>query len=280
LIVGAESGLHAISERIGTEAPQARPPIDVEGAQQDIQRFVGRFNERVRDCCQKLMPVVAPALRGKVASRWLVYDSAALDIALGKNPLVNLFDLVAYLELCRETVRTYWVAEVFGAQALSLAIVFDQSAHESWELAKSYFDEEQLRLLREAIDDWKLTHPCQLSVEVVRLSEVSALAAGSASGRKLGELRRDFRLALRSANEAVLLGERALYYSQRVPFLLRLHARVSLLEAAEESAILLGRLRGYAVGLGAGLALLSGIQLISRLVARSTTTRRTNQKAS
>jgi hypothetical protein len=79
------------------------------------------------------------------------------------------------------------------------------------------------------VRDWRAENPAQLQVEAVRLSTYAA-ERGASLARHAPGVFRLMHQAAHTADDAVLLGERALYAAQRLPFLARRHARVGSTE--------------------------------------------------
>lgn len=202
--------------------------------QQDVQRFTGDFMARVGDAADALLEQLGPTGREQLLRRTLVYDAAVLDIATGPVPPVNLLDMLVFVSLARTLFEQYWLPEVFGDSAGPLAAALRRSEDDLWQRGEKVLDESQRADLRELIATWLREHPGQVRVESVRLSDFSEQAGRAVRGRKATGLLASVRSVTRTADEAVLLGERAVFLAQRAPFLLRLQTRLGAHEITSD----------------------------------------------
>jgi hypothetical protein len=211
--------------------------------QQDIERFTAVFLERVAQSMTKLeasdrADVSDAALRGN-----LRYASSALDIASGSLPEVDLLDLLVFIRLSRRVLEEHWIPELYGEEGRDLDEVFQRSEHELWRIADKIMSEGAKRELLGLIDEWRAENPKQVRVEGIRLLDFSERVgelAGERS-RKAGGLLSSVKSATQAADQALLLGERALFLVHRMPFVVRLHARLACREILTDAATLLFR---------------------------------------
>jgi hypothetical protein len=164
----------------------------------------------------------------------LTYISSALDISLGPSPEANLLDMIAFIELSRSALERYWIPKVFGQRGLPLKKAFDVCAEEIWNIASKVLNPHQRKVLESIIQRWIRENPNQIFVEGVRLSQFSYTAGAKAKQNEVGGILASVGRATVAADEAILLGQRALYYAQRAPFLMRLQAQASVQELTEE----------------------------------------------
>ncbi len=211
----------------------------IEQLQQELQRFEGRLSFRVREACTVLLEGADAALRPRILMRQLVYESAALDIILGKNPFVSLLDMLAYVETCGEVIQRHWLPRVFGEKAQQLRVAFEDSSRDIWSVAERYLSADERQSVAWFIRAWTSRHPDAVVVESVRFGEFAQAQQDPEKTKFLDLLVHRFDSALKSANEAVLLGERAFYYGQRLPFLMRLHALVGVHDLTHEAGLAL-----------------------------------------
>jgi hypothetical protein len=197
--------------------------------QQDLQRFQGRFSAWLADAVDPLMNDPSPLVRRGAMDLQVRFASAALDIALGPDTDTNLLDMVTFVELARSNVLAHWVPSVFGGkQAPALAAALDRASDDVWQVARTVLSEPEEGQLRRIIERWKADHPDQLHVAQMRLPGFANPAdAGFASMHdEVTGLFSGVKKAVQSADQVRLLGERALFAAQRMPFLIRAQARL------------------------------------------------------
>jgi len=105
----------------------------------------------------------------------------------------------------------------------------DKSSEDVWQVARRVLSAPDEQHLREIIQRWRDENPEQLHVSAMRLPNfanpggagfgtTSAEASGLFSGVKR---------AVQSADQVRLLAERAVFAAQRLPFLMRMQARLA-----------------------------------------------------
>jgi hypothetical protein len=257
---------------LGSERPR---PGSVE-LQDEIMRFEGRFASRLATAFGPLIDSSDPNVHLRAARDELAYLSAALDIAVGSSPEVDLLDMVTLVALGRDAMARRWSDVAYGESGRRVTLAFDASLTDISQIGRrSVVTEEVENQLRVVLSDWRAENPDVDDVASVRLS---AYAYGTQGG---GRLTKDasglfslVRGAARTADTAVLLGERALYATQRLPFLLRAHARIAVSDLFTETGRTLARVEGLSSRLlvpafvfCAGVAVVSASSwLVARLV--------------
>jgi hypothetical protein len=218
---------------------------DVE-LQQDLQRYAAQFTETVTEALAELERSPDRLVSDEALKRNLAYASAAIDIATGPFPDVNLLDMVVFVRLSRGAADRYWVPEVYGAEAgAELVDAFDRVERELWRVADKVLDGERKKEVLSLVDDWLADNPGRVRVEGVRLTDFSALAGEAARGRaeRARGLLSSVKSATQSADQALLLAEQAMFLAHRIPFLVRLHARIAAREIVSDAVdrLVLGR---------------------------------------
>ncbi len=211
--------------------------------QQDIQRFTSDFTSHLGEASERIAEVSEPRQRELALRRVVVYASNALDITTGPFPEINLADMIVFVTMSRHAFDRHWQPEVFGQDGQPLADALAKAERQIWELAGKILSVEQQAHFHELIADWERAHPGRYSVEGIRFQEFSA-HAGEVSDERAARARGLFRsitTATQKADQALLISERAMYLAQRMPFLLRAHARLAVQENITDS---LNRLRG------------------------------------
>ncbi|MEZ0229905.1 MAG: hypothetical protein ACAI25_14875 [Planctomycetota bacterium] len=226
------------------EKPAPKPRINQVQLQDQLQRFAGVFNDRVLQAAEPLISFEAPKQTRRLGMRQLlVYYTTALDIATGRFPEANLLDMLAFLMLSNSTLDEFWIPEVYGEAGRPLAKAFTQSTEDLERLAGRLLTETQLAEIRKLVQAWRSENPGQRRVEQVRLFSFAATTGRLANEREKAAsgLLSSLTAATQSADQAVLLGERALFLSHRMPFVLRMHARLATQEVADEVVATLGQ---------------------------------------
>jgi hypothetical protein len=207
---------------------ESRPVTQVE-LQQDLERFTGDLLSRLADSAE-------PMVRGKPADerdpalrQLLAYESAALDISTGPIPEISLLDMVVFLELSRGVFARHWLG-IFGEESRPVLEAFDASRARLSKIVSKVLTPAQQQRLYARIEEWVKQNPERLEVETVRFSEFSELA-GRISQKDADETRGllgSVRGVTKSADAAVLLGERMRFLVLRLPYVVRLHARLGV----------------------------------------------------
>lgn len=215
--------------------PKSGRAITEAEVQQDVQRFAGRFIGQVGQASEIFGNAPGTPQHDRLLRRVLMYESSAIDIATGPLPMVNLLDMIVFLSLSRSTFDEHWLPTVFGEPGRPLADALQTSNDEIWQVADKVLSEPQQAALRELIEDWRRAHPNATHVEAVRLSAFAEQAGDSARAKEARGLLASVTSAAKSADDAVLLGERAMFLALRVPFLMRLQMRLSAREIVSDS---------------------------------------------
>ena len=177
---------------------------------------------------------------------------ASLDVAVGPNPSVAIMDMLVLCSLETWALEHHWAGVGIPLEAgLAGAKQLANARDALWEQAADHLKVAELARLRALIDAWVMRHPDQSIVSFVRLADFASdrnqltLAERADAGGLLEELN-EVSVAV---DDARLLGERALWYSSRYPYVLgqqaemtalRLTQSISIQVAAQREAILGG----------------------------------------
>ncbi len=199
--------------------------------QQELQRFVTQFTDRITQATATLERSLRPSIRDEALEKNLLYVSSAMEIATGPTAEINLLDMIVFVRLSRTVLERHWIPELYGEEGADLVEVFARSERELWSVAERAMSPEQREQLAALIEAWLAENRAQVRVEGVRLADFSA-AAGAASERALQArgLLSSVKKATQAANLALLLSERVLFLFNRMPFLWRLQARLGARE--------------------------------------------------
>ncbi len=232
--------------------------------QDDLMRFEGRFSSRLQAAFGPLVESSDPAMRLRASRDELGFISSALDIAVGSSPEVDLLDMVTLVALGRDAMGRRWNVGACGESAHGVAEAFQASMEDISAVASTVISSDVRAELERVIREWQQENPAHDDVTSVRLSGYAKYRTGSsADAAGLFALLRG---ATQTADTAVLLGDRALYATQRLPYLVRLHVQIAGRELIAEARNATKRTLVKGLLSFGGLALAGGA---SWLVARA-----------
>jgi hypothetical protein len=191
-------------------------------------RFEGRFTTRLAAAFGPLVEASDPSVRTRASRDLLEYMAAALDIAVGSSPEVDLLDMVTLVALGRDAMTRRWSVVTHGERGRAIADAFRTSFDDIVTIARSSLSDEVEAELESVIRAWQEENPNVDDVAAVRLSANADMREGASKlAKSTAGLFAVVRGAMSTADTAVLFGERALYVAQRLPFHLRFHARLA-----------------------------------------------------
>lgn len=206
--------------------------------QSRVQRFAGVFIDRTNQALIVLeSDLETEGLKRQVLERLLAYSSSAIEIASGPTPEVNLLDMVVFVTLVSDRWDKFWRPKVFKSNSRAFSEELAQSENEIWAVLEKVSTNEQRRQLKKIIQDWKTDNKDQVLVERVRLNEIAKIE-GEASEERAEKVEGMFTTvkgAVSAADQGVLIANRALFLSQKFPFILRLQARLGVQQTLKES---------------------------------------------
>jgi hypothetical protein len=208
--------------------------------QEDVERFTGGFLDRLAQVLEPSDLPDSPELQEALFKRVLNYGASALDIAAGKAPGVNMLDMLVFMSLSRDTFEHHWRPKVFGAAGLPLLEALRRSEAELWETSGKVLSTRQQAQLVALMEDWKREHPDQVRMAFARLPALAQLASKQTERNEASGMLASVKAATRVGDQAVLLGDRAIFLALRMPFLLRLQGRVGAREMINDGVSFLG----------------------------------------
>jgi hypothetical protein len=218
-----------------------RPPTGPEGISQAelqaaILRFEGTLNARITQAFEGLLVSAQGDVRARAMRDHVTFAASALDIATGPVPEANLLDMVAFVELAREACRSRWNADLHGDHGAAILASLDAASTEVWRLARSLLSAEREEELRRLVREWHDENPSLTEIATVRLPAFAGVAGRGESRAEATArgLLSHVKMGVTEADMARLLGERALFLALRIPFLVRLQARLAAREITRE----------------------------------------------
>ena len=198
--------------------------------QAQVMRFADTYSATIAQACDDVtMKSTNSVLRESVLHWKLGQSTSAFVDATGQNPAVNALDMLVLVTMGRMVVEDYGV-DTFGDAITPLLIAQRNLETNAWTLASGMLKPSQQVELRNLINEWRAKNPHQRYVGPIRFREfVTALGklptqATTAPTSIFSLLYLDPLAGLDPTAAAIQetreMGERAMYYSQRMPMLL------------------------------------------------------------
>ncbi|MHC4948673.1 MAG: hypothetical protein ACYTG1_10480 [Planctomycetota bacterium] len=165
--------------------------------------------------------------------------SAAMAIASGPNPDVALLNLLVLVRLERSNVERHWVPDIYGEERgrpfLERLRRFED---EVWNDAGRVLSEAQLAELADLVDRWLERNPDARVMSLVRFTDFLD-AGGLAEGdrTRASGLFRQVSEATAAVDRMRLLGERSLWYTQRLAWIAGLQVEGTIYDLVSQPDI-------------------------------------------
>ena len=221
-------------------------PVTYPVLQQQLMRFADTYAATVAQACDEISANNTNTTIRLTALRWkLGQATSAYTDATGQNPVVNALDLLVLVSISRIVVEGYGV-QTYGDAVLPLLDVQRSLETNAWKLAGGVLKPSQQQELWDLINEWHAKNPNQRYVGQIRFREfVSALGrmpsqSATAPTSIFSLLYLDPLAGLDPTAAAIEetreLGERVMYYTQRMPSLLSWQAEVLAYQLADQPA--------------------------------------------
>jgi hypothetical protein len=211
-----------------------------EELQADVMRFADRFSAQLVQIAEQIRYADDGSVRRVDA---LIFQYAAqaapLDVAMGRNPVTNLMDMMVMTTLARHTAADYWTAEVDDPeQAQVLLETVARLERDIWAVSGKVLTDDQQVGMRQLIEAWREEHPGVRNIWRIRFSAFSGQRAAELrevqrTGGLMGQLSR----SVDAVEEMQEYGERLLHYLQRAPELARLQGEWAVYEVLDQPEI-------------------------------------------
>jgi hypothetical protein len=177
--------------------------------------------------------------------------------------------MAVFLRLCREVLVQYWVPEVLGDRGRPFVEAFERSEEQFAGVLGKILNDAQQQQLAELIAAWRRENPDLVRVEAVRLTDFARQAGRVATERskEVGGFLANVKGATQAADEAILLGERAMFLANRLPFLLRAQVRLATRDVISDATGLVESTQGLSKSVA---ELAPMVRQLPALVAAST----------
>jgi len=163
-----------------------------------------------------------PDLRLSMHSLKLLITASIQQLAVTPNPEATLLDMMVFATLHRMVFSDERARKRYGEHAKTLAKIMRNLEDEIWQTSSNYLTKKQTTEVRRLIRDWRAKHPDLRVVSLIRFSDFASLRSKSplVSKARSGGFLVDTSGAEQSVDEALLLAERVLHYSQRLPWII------------------------------------------------------------
>ncbi len=221
-------------------------PVAVTVLQQQVMRFADTYAATVAQACDEIGSTTTNSNLRLTVLRWkLGQATAAYTDATGQNPAINALDMLVLVSMARMVVEGYGV-KTYGDAITPLLEAQRNLETNVWTMAGSVLKPSQQQELRNLIEEWRRKNPNQNYVGQIRFREfVAALGkmpsqAATAPTSIFSLLYLDPLAGLDPTAAAIEetreLGERAMYYMQRMPGLLSWQTEVLMYQLANQPA--------------------------------------------
>jgi hypothetical protein len=165
-----------------------------------------------------------PALRRFSLSTRLALGTALVGIVTGPDPVDALLDMLTHTTLVADGMRNEASGKPAGSPQARVLKALELNEADAWKLAERWVDAPTRAALRELILGWQGERKTAAEVAYVRLSDLPR--AGSVSAESGDGAISSLRAAVQQAEQARLLGERAVFLAQHTPYELRWQAEL------------------------------------------------------
>jgi hypothetical protein len=222
---------------VAVVAPPATPGAqDPAFVQAKLQRFADEYSTRTVAALDEYARRVGTDDARRQALRWKVTaGTTAMGIAGGPDPKANLLDFLALTTLSRMSLEEVWTKTADGPAFQPWLDASKSLEAEVWELTKGSLSPDEQREVRDAIKDWWASNPDVRAGFFSRPQELSSLvrsthAKSPTPGSIFGAVGLDptagLDPAVREVTRSRLFAERAMFITQRMPYLVRWQAEL------------------------------------------------------
>jgi methyl-accepting chemotaxis protein len=201
-----------------------------------VMRFADSYVAEVAQAADEFSAKVGTPNARLAALKWkLGQATAAYTDATGPNPVVNALDMLVLVTITRMVIEDYGV-ETFGDAIQPVLETQRKLETNSWMVASGMLKPSQAQELRDLIQEWRKKNPHQRYVAAIRFREFATALNRMPSQNATAPtsifslLYLDPMAGLDPTTAAIeemqQLGERAMYYTQRMPQLLNWQAEL------------------------------------------------------
>ena len=219
-------------------------PVTLQVLQAQVMRFADTYVATVAQACDDSLLTATNAEMRLSLLRWkLGQATSAYTDATGQNPAVNALDLLVLASMARIVVEDYGV-NTYGDRIQLLLAAQCKLETNVWTLARGMLKPSQEQELKDLIMEWRAKNPNQRYIGPIRFSEF-VTALGKAPTQATAGPTSIFSLlyldplagldpTAAAIQETRELGERAMYYSQRMPTLISWQVELLAYQLAQQ----------------------------------------------
>ncbi len=230
-----------VSIQMGTNAPAA---VTLGVLQIQVMRFADGYVAGISQAADDFGVKVGTPKARLAALKWKLGQATSAYVnATGPNPVVNALDMLVLVSVSRMVLEDYGI-ETFGDAALPMLEIQRQQETNAWKLADAMLKPGQKQELMDLIREWRQKNPHQRYVGAVRFNEFlttmgkNPTQANSTPNSIFSLLFLDPFAGLDPTAAAIeetrRLGERAMYYTQRMPQLLSWQTEILAYQLADQ----------------------------------------------
>ena len=223
---------------------QSSGPVTLEVLQQQVMRFADTYTANIAQGCDDVASATTNSACRLAVMRWKLGQSTSAYVnASGQNPAVNALDMLVLVSMARMVIQDYGL-ETFGETIRPLLDAQLRMETNAWVLAGGILKPSQQNELKGLIQEWRTKNPHQRYIGPIRFREfVGALGrtpsqSTTAPSSIFSLLYLDPLAGLDPTAAAIQetreLGERAMYYSQRMPQLLSWQVQLLTVQIADQ----------------------------------------------
>jgi phage shock protein A len=231
VIAAALPGCGTWSRLTGKDKEAQEQAQQLEQMQQKCQRYADSYAGQVLETVGSMkQQAMDPEAYRRLLAWQISQLNAAYTIATGPSPILCQLDFVVLATLSRMVVEDTPGTLIGGSPSPALAM-YRELEQEAWASAASILTPAQLEELRGLIAKWRTKNPQVKLVGFVHFAEFAQSAGATPEARrKPGSLfgligldpLAELDPAVRQIEQSRLLAERAIFYMQRVPYLMDL----------------------------------------------------------
>jgi hypothetical protein len=204
--------------------------------QLQVMRFADSYVSEVAQAADDFSARVGTPQARLAALKWKLGQATSAYInAAGQNPVVNALDMLVLVTVSRMVMEDFGV-ETYGDAALPVLEVQRQLETNLWNMASVMLKPQQQQELKDLIQEWRLKNPHLRYVGAVRFREFVSMM-GKVPQQSKSSANSIFSLlyldpfagldpTAAAIEETRELGERAMFYTQRMPQLLSWQAEI------------------------------------------------------
>jgi len=178
-----------------------------------------------------------PVKRSAAEHLKVLFSSASMEIAAGRNAAGNLLDMAVFTNLAEQSVRDYWIPKVFGPGGAPLLKAHRDLRADLDVILRKTLTADQRAQLDSMVIDYRHAFPGSVYIADIRLRDL--VAARTASKKDGGgiPLLADVSRAVGELDAAVEYGERLMFYVERIPRLTTMQTALALAQTSASPAV-------------------------------------------